>query len=221
MQVLEFARRIGFVRSTNYGELFDVVSESDPINLAFTPRGLPLHTDNPYRDSVPTVQVLNCLHPCRSGGASLFSDGFRAADQLRSQSREDFHVLAETPVLFRFAAPDVDLRAMVSIIGLDASGEVSRVTVNHRSMEPPSPGPGAEAFYRAYTRFVAILADPDNTIEIELDAGEVVAFDNRRVLHGRTAFAADPDRHLQGCCIDMDAIRSRARIARAAATPHS
>ena len=38
--VLTVGNHIGFVRNTNYGELFDVVAEPDPINLAYTPLGL-------------------------------------------------------------------------------------------------------------------------------------------------------------------------------------
>ncbi|MGI9304359.1 MAG: TauD/TfdA family dioxygenase [Gammaproteobacteria bacterium] len=213
-QVLQFARSIGFIRATNYGELFDVVATPNPINLAYTPKGLPLHTDNPYRDPVPTVQLLHCLREAQRGGASLFSDGFRAAEQLRNESPDDFDLLSTTPVSFRFATADVDLRATLPLITLNVAGHIERVTVNNRSMEPQDPSPDTEAFYRAYSRFCLLLAHPANTIEITLDSGDLVAFDNRRVLHGRGHFDQDPDRHLQGCYIDIDAIHSQVRVNR-------
>ena len=38
-------------------------------------------------------------------------------------------------------------------------------------------------------------------------------FDNRRILHGRTAFEAQSgNRHLRGCYIDRDELRSRVRL---------
>ena len=37
--VLEVGNTVGFVRETNYGALFDVVAEPDPVNLAYTPLG--------------------------------------------------------------------------------------------------------------------------------------------------------------------------------------
>ncbi len=49
--------------------------------------------------------------------------------------------------------------------------------------------------------------------------GELVAFDNRRVLHGRRAFKSTERRHLQGCYIDIDAIHSTARLNDAAHRP--
>lgn len=45
-QVLEVARSFGYVRETNYGELFDVRVEPDPTNLAFTGAAIAPHTDN-------------------------------------------------------------------------------------------------------------------------------------------------------------------------------
>ncbi|NNF53656.1 MAG: HD domain-containing protein [Acidimicrobiales bacterium] len=210
-QVLEFARRIGFVRETNYGDLFDVRTDPEPINLAYTPKGLPLHTDNPYRDPVPTVQLLHCL-VAAEGGTSLFCDGFAVAEQLRRDHPEDFARLSSTIVSFQFISPDVHLQARLPLIRLDESGEVVRVTVNNRSMQPQPLGQGTEAFYTAYLRFAQLLGDPVNVIELRLAPGELVGFDNRRVLHGRTAFPNSPRRHLQGCYIDIDAIQSSARL---------
>ena len=60
-QVLKVISELGFTRETNYGALFEVRTEVNPNNLAFTNLGLGSHTDNPYRDPVPTVQLLHCL----------------------------------------------------------------------------------------------------------------------------------------------------------------
>ena len=60
-RVLEVAASFGYVRETNYGRLFDVRVEPAPGNLAFTSRAIRPHTDNPYRDPAPTVQLLHCL----------------------------------------------------------------------------------------------------------------------------------------------------------------
>ncbi|MEL6794793.1 MAG: gamma-butyrobetaine hydroxylase-like domain-containing protein, partial [Pseudomonadota bacterium] len=40
----------GYVRETNYGRHFEVRSEVNPTNLAYTGLGLQAHTDNPYSD---------------------------------------------------------------------------------------------------------------------------------------------------------------------------
>ena len=60
-ELLDVTSLFGFARETNYGKLFDVRSEVNPASLAFSRLGLPAHTDNPYRDPVPTLQILSCL----------------------------------------------------------------------------------------------------------------------------------------------------------------
>ena len=67
-QVAAVGDRLGHVRVTNYGRLFDVVSLPNPNNLAFTAVGLGVHTDNPYRDPTPGLQLLHCLEFRRAGG---------------------------------------------------------------------------------------------------------------------------------------------------------
>ena len=50
------------------------------------------HTDNPYRDPVPTVQLLHCL-AAADGGDSGLVDGFAAAGLLRGEDPAAFGVL--------------------------------------------------------------------------------------------------------------------------------
>lgn len=212
-EVLRFASRLGFVRETNYGRLFDVIAEPNPINLAYTPVGLPLHTDNPYRNPSPTVQLLHCLAAAKTGGYSHFADGFHAAECLRQESAEFFSILTDTALLFRFHDNTVDLRDSKPMIQNDSLGRVCAIHVNHRSMEAPRLSVvQSRLFYSAYHRFTQLLSAPESMIELLLQPGELVAFDNRRVLHGRAGFKVSERRHLQGCYIDADAIESDARI---------
>ncbi|WP_318011234.1 TauD/TfdA family dioxygenase [Mesorhizobium sp. ESP-6-2] len=57
-----------------------------------------------------------------------------------------------------------------------------------------------------------LICDPQNQFQHQLQPGEVLVFDNQRVLHGRTAF--DPTlavRHLRSCNIDRDGVHSAFR----------
>ena len=55
--IVKFANSIGSVRRTNFGEFFDVKSKPDPNDLAYTSLELSPHTDNPYRNPVPCIQL--------------------------------------------------------------------------------------------------------------------------------------------------------------------
>ena len=57
--LIQIADLFGYVRETNYGKWFEVRSEINAINLAYTNLGLQAHTDNPYRDPVPTLSLIH------------------------------------------------------------------------------------------------------------------------------------------------------------------
>ena len=65
----------------------------------------------------------------------------------------------------------------------------------------------ARAFYAAYRRFAALLREPRFQMKIRLATGDLVAFDNQRILHGRTGFSsAKHPRHLRGCYLTRDSV---------------
>ena len=76
------------MRETNYGRWFEVRAEVNPNNLAYTNLGLQAHTDNPYRDPVPTLQLLACIENSVEGGESIVVDGFTAAERLQAGEPE-------------------------------------------------------------------------------------------------------------------------------------
>jgi len=213
-QVATVGDRLGHVRVTNYGRLFDVISVPNPNNLANTAMALGVHTDNPYRDPTPGLQLLHCLEAGAPGGDTLLVDGFRAAEELRRRHPEDFSLLSCLPLPFHFADASADLRAATSIISTDFEGQVTAVHFNNRSMSALDlPEEDILPWYRAYRRFAAILREPAGELRIRLEPGDLLIMENNRALHGRTAF--DPSRgrrHLQGCYVDKDGVESRRRV---------
>jgi gamma-butyrobetaine dioxygenase len=213
--VLKVARSFGFARETNYGMLFDVRVEADPNNLAFTAVPLSPHTDNPYRDPVPTVQLLHCLIDAAAGGDSGLVDGFRAAAQLRLVSPDAFTTLCSTPVPFAFADDVAELSTDKPLIAVDPGGQIREVRFSNRHMQPLRMDHSAVvAFYASYWRFAELIYDPSARFTFKLRPGDCVIFDNTRVLHSRTAFDAAGPRHLQGCYADLDSLASTLAIIR-------
>jgi gamma-butyrobetaine dioxygenase len=219
--VLTVAATMGYVRETNYGRLFDVRVEATPANLAFT--GLPIgpHTDNPYRDPVPTLQLLHCLVSAADGGESGLLDGFHAAGILRAEDPAAFECLTRTPVTFGYRDQTAELRATRPMIAVDMAGRIREVRYNSRSMQPVRPAAGdmpghtpsqMREFYRAYRAFATTLLRPDLTLRFSLEPGDCVVFDNTRVLHSRTGFTATGHRHLQGCYADIDGAESTVAV---------
>jgi len=215
--ILEAMKLVGQVAETNYGLVFDVRSVPQPENLAYSDLGLGLHTDNPYREPVPGFQALHALIASPDGGDSLFADGFALAEHIRSTDPEGFPLLTQTPVPFHYRSQSADLYAERPLIQLSCRGAVTAVHYNSRSIAPllDLSARAAAAFYAAYRRFAALLRDPRYQLKFRLADGEIVVFDNQRILHGRTAFSsARHARHLRGCYLTRDSVYSTAALLR-------
>ena len=213
--VLEVAASFGFVRETNYGRLFDVRVEPRPGNLAYTSRRILPHTDNPYRDPVPTVQLLHCLQAADDGGDTGLVDGFAAARELRAADRETFALIAGTPVPFGYRDKSTELRASQPLIQLSPHGRIRGVRFNNRSAGPLLlPYAEVTAFYAAYRKWAELLARPERQLNLRLAPGDCLIFDNTRILHARTAFSVTGGRHLQGCYADLDGLASTLAVLR-------
>ena len=210
--LLEVVALFGFVRQTNYGRIFDVRTEERPNNLAYTPAALSVHTDNPYRCPPPTLQLLHCLKQADEGGVTALVDGFHAAERMREQDPQAFARLTETDVVFRYESEDAVLEASGPIIALDSARRVRQIRINNRSLAPLRLAfEDVMPFYEALFRFRELLEAPDAQLRIRLQPGELVMFDNDRVLHGRIGESRGT-RHLQGCYADRDGLLSTLRL---------
>jgi alpha-ketoglutarate-dependent taurine dioxygenase len=217
--ILEAMSLVGQVSATNYGLVFDVRSVPQPENLAYSDLGLGLHTDNPYREPVPGFQSLHALQTSSEGGDSIFADGFALAEHLRATDAAAFAVLTQTPVPFAYRSKDADLYAERPLIQLACDGSVAAVHYNNRSIAPLRLRAGhSRDFYAAYRCFAALLREPRFQLKLRLRDGDLVMFDNQRVLHGRSAFSSQRHpRHLRGCYLSRDSVYSAAGLLRRAA----
>ncbi len=202
----------GYVRDTNYGRHFEVRTEVNPTNLAFTGLGLQAHTDNPYRDPVPSVQVLYCLESSAAGGENMVVDGFRAAERLREENEEYFDVLSQHCARFEYAGDDTTcLRSRRPMIELAPDGEMIGIRFNNRSAAAITDVPFDKmaTYYAAYRRLGEIIDDPAMEVTFRLNPGESFVVDNTRVLHARKGYSGAGTRWLQGCYADKDGLYSK------------
>ncbi len=209
MQVVDL---FGYVRETNYGRYFEVRTEINPTNLAYTGLGLQAHTDNPYRDPVPSLQVLYCLESSALGGENMVVDGFRAAARLREENPEWLEILSRYCARFEYSGEaGVTLRSRRPMIEISADGELMAIRFNNRSTAAITDVPFdvMETYYIAYRRFGEIIDDPKMEVSFRLEPGECFIVDNTRVLHARKAYSGTGTRWLQGCYADKDGLYSK------------
>ncbi|ATJ82546.1 TauD/TfdA family dioxygenase [Halomonas beimenensis] len=208
------ARRIGPVRPTNFGELFDVKAKPDPDSNAYTAIALPPHVDLPTREYHPGLQMLHCLENSVEGGQAVMLDGFAVAEALRDRHPEAWATLTRVRWCYANTAKTTDYVWYEPMIRLDARGELLEVRIADFLRGPLQTAfEDVEPAYEALMTLQRLLRDPAFAIRFTYAPGDLVIFDNRRLLHARDAFeGSSGHRWLQGCYMERDEIRSRYRM---------
>ncbi|KAI2513838.1 taurine catabolism dioxygenase [Fragilaria crotonensis] len=221
-----------------YGDVFHVQAVSRAHNLAYTTIRLPPHQDLAYYESPPGLQLLHCVEQRGVvGGESILVDGLAAAQALREMAPELFEILTSTNATFCKQREGADMVSFCPHIQLSSeSHEIIGI-----NWSPPFEGPlrhvgSCEDFYKAYAAFACLVDKnaPDNhyalspqltkalkeyalehTYDTLLLEGDMLVFNNRRMLHGRKSFELSSDegvRHLIGTYTNMDETLNQYRL---------
>ena len=119
-------------------------------------------------------------------------DGMAAAERLRAHDTDAFNTLCQTPILYRFQDATADLAAERTMIEVDTYGQFRAICYDEHSIAPlPIKGPRLKKFYPAYRQLAELLQDPGAFVVYRLAPGDLVLFDNTRILHGHTAFSTE------------------------------
>lgn len=210
----KFGDLIGFKRESNYGAIFQVFSKPEPNNLAFTSLELPLHTDLPNQEFVPGNQFLHCYRNEATGGGSMFADAMVIIEDLKREQPKHYKTLCELKVPWCFLDDKDDIRSHRPIIGLDENGDFKTLSFNaHIADIPDFDVHLMYPFYAAYRDLMCRIRSGKYNIEHVLKKGEMVVFDNQRILHGRAKY--DPtsgSRYLRGYYIEHNEVDNRIRM---------
>ena len=203
---------LGPLQMTSYGRFHDNRNECDEAMLSNSAVALMPHTDEPFRYTPPGIIAFHCVRPAGEGGETILLDGFRLAEEVSRRDHDAFHLLTTLPQSFeRHVEDGFDLICHARAIALDGYGRICGFRFAERSASPPHISPEAvEAFYGARRLLASLVADPAFRITLRLEAGDLLLFDNHRVMHGRTAIAGP--RHLRQCSVAREDVHSTLRM---------
>lgn len=155
-----------------------------------------LHTDGPHRpNEPPRMFALLCVRQAHVGGSLLLVNTARVVAALQPASvavlsgdfrfdrREPDTVPITRPVLRRNESGAWELTYLREYIELGHK---------HPGAEPLT-GPQLDALDDLDDIVSRLTARPDGHTEVKLRPGQMILVDNRRLLHGRTAFGESPD----------------------------
>jgi len=206
-------KRISHTRETFFKTPFEVINIPKPNNSAYTAHALRNHMDLPWFENPPGYQFLHCLINEAEGGDSSAVDAFAVADYLRKNEKEIFETLVSIPLKFKdndYTQESIRIFHAPAIT-LTKDDDYNDIRFSVATMDTLDCHPDImDKVYKAHHRLGNLLHDDKFQIKFRLNPGDIFSFNNRRVLHGRTAY--DPDsghRHLQGYYIDRDEIIGR------------
>ncbi|MEJ7799927.1 MAG: TauD/TfdA family dioxygenase [Ilumatobacter sp.] len=213
--VARVADRLGYIVGHNFGWVFDVEAKPSPTDLAYTAIELLAHSDEPYRQPVPGIQMLHCIRNEAPGGDSTLVDGLAAANALCAEHPVWHAALVDTEVEWRYDMGTDTVVGRGHLLEYDRHGRYRQIRINTKLDEAiVRPGVDLDAFYAGRRWLAQWTNDPAHQVTFRLEPGDIMFMDNHRALHGRTAF--DPTRghrHLQGCYIEHDGPDTMYRLA--------
>ena len=189
---LQLIQSVASIKHTHYGGFYDFTSDMAHKDLAYSSEALPLHTDTPYFTDPAGIQVFHVKMPSKSGGASIFSDGYFAAKELRKRYKLFFDLLLNSKVTFYCRDEKLYYRTQQPVL----KTEDFQIRFNESDREAISD----YRVYAALEKLQEILKEL--SFSLLLKENEVLFLDNWRMLHGRTAF--EGKRRVCGAYISRD-----------------
>lgn len=152
------------------------------------------HTDGPHRpDTAPEWFSLLCVRQAKSGGGLILV----LASQIIERLDDDTAAVLQQPFLFdqreEGASP-----VSRPVLEQDADGGWrvnylrEYIELGHRHPDGTPLTPVQRDALDRFDTVIAELVEAPDRIEIKLEPGQFALIDNRRLLHGRTAFGDDP-----------------------------
>ncbi|XP_026739149.1 gamma-butyrobetaine dioxygenase-like [Trichoplusia ni] len=210
--------KIGFTKRTHYGVKFVVRQLPNTSNVAYLSSNLQMHTDLPYYEYCPGANLLHCLVQTASqGGENMLSDCHYTAEYMKVHHPDQYSLLTDIEVEWRDVGVEDGNEFFklhrAPVICLDRHGEITRInfSIPQRGSHFPMAIELVKPWYEAHSMFLAL--NQKFAAKFKTKAGDILTFNNIRLLHGRNAYEDSENnvRQLIGAYVDWDEIYSRLR----------
>ena len=208
-QVAQLMHRISYLRQSIFGDIIEIKPSS---HLHYDETHI--HTDGAFNYDPPGIKLVQCLEKSTSPCEIIFVDGLGLVDRMKSEAPPTLNLLQNCIVSYQYMSHDINLIASDSIVTLDRHNHLKRIRYNPKIKLPfvEQDAQKKQALQVALKQFDAWLLEESQQRKISLSPGEMVLWDNWRVLHGGSAM--DGNHYLSVCMSNMEDFHSRLRVIR-------
>ena len=209
----QVVQQIGPIRESNFGRMYTLEIKDEPDSNAFTSDALLQHIDMPTRECPHGLQFLFCRDNTTSGGEGIYVDAYRIAADLAQEEPEHFKALCEIDWTYNNRSKTTSYKATGPVIERNRAGQITGIRYNTWLRAPlVAPLDHQDRAYRSYRAFAARAQDTRYQMTFAYRQGDLLAFDNRRALHGRNGYdAKGGTRFIEGIYSDRDDLYSAIR----------
>ena len=208
--VEDIANKIGYVRNSIFGDLWSFESNTEMADSAYTQEELRPHTDGTYNHDAPGLQLLLCCEYEAEGGESIMVDGFKIAQILREKHGTSYNILSEIDIPGRYFGDGVELIAKRPVFKFRNKKLIQVSFNNYDRGDFRLPNNKINDFYNAIRAFDKLANAKEMQWRQILKPGQLLIFNNWRVLHGRSEFSGK--RKMSGCYINKEDFESVCRM---------
>ncbi|EFC42517.1 predicted protein [Naegleria gruberi] len=182
---------------THFGRLEDLrvdnTTNQNNDQLGYTDAPVDLHTDQPFIENPPELQLLHCIIPATEGGDNYVVNSVQAAWYLKQIDPLAFKILSEFPVKFHRKQQKFESILYKPIIELSQDGkEIKQLRFSYFTYAPHVfDFDYLPEFYKAYNKFTNIVRDRKNQFYFRLEKGDFIFYNNQKMFHARTSFKGE------------------------------
>ncbi|NEO80258.1 TauD/TfdA family dioxygenase [Moorena sp. SIO4G3] len=206
-EAAQLMHRIAYLRQSSLGNIIEI---KPSINSDYDETHL--HTDGAFNYDPPGIKLVQCLDQSTSPWEMIFVDGLALVDRIKSEAPQTLSLLQNNPVSYQYLRQDINLIASDPIVTLDSYDRLKRIRYNPKAQLPVAEQDllNKQALQAALKQFEAWVEDQSQQRKLSLNSGEMVLWDNWRVLHGGSAM--NGNHYLAMCTANMEDFHSRLRV---------
>ncbi|KAL9651244.1 hypothetical protein ABK040_006245 [Willaertia magna] len=204
---------------THFGRIEDLktnnTTNKNTDQLGYTNSAVDLHTDQPFIENPPQLQLLQCLQPSQEGGDNYIVNAKQVALYLKRINPLAFHLLTSVKVKFhrkQLQFESIQYRPIIELYtdndkygndnnndkysdrnyNNEEENEIKQLRFSYFTYAPHQIDFYLmKEYYNAYNLFTNLCRDKQFQIYFKLNRSDFVLYDNYLMFHARTAFSGE------------------------------